>query len=166
VPTDVFRATDATIVLASDDTLRGGDPAKAVISKYELTNAIGRLTNLTISVSSAVEPFYEIGRRYPASLRPGTVSVTGSAERAFFNGALVRLLLGDGASSPPGAAAFVQPAFNVLATLRDAARPDAFAKVTVFGVAFDSWSYDLGVGKDFVMEAVTFQAIRLGYEEA
>jgi len=92
--------------------------------------------------------------------------VTGSAERAFFNGALVRLLLGDGAASPPGATAFVQPAFNVLATLRDAARPDAFAKVTVFGVQFDSWSYDLGVDKDFVMEAVTFRAMRLGYEEA
>ena len=166
MPTDVFRATDATIVLASDDTLRGGEPAKAVISQYELTNAIGRLTNLSISVRSAVEPFYEIGRRYPASLRPGPVSVTGSAERAFFNGALVRLLLGDGAASPPGTTAFVQPAFNVLATLRDAAHPDAFAKVTVFGVQFDSWSYDLGVDKDFVMEAVTFQAMRLGYEEA
>lgn len=166
MPTDVFRATDATIVLASDDTLRGGDKAKAVIGQYELTNAIGRLTNLSISVRGGVEPFYEIGRRYPASLRPGTVNVTGSADRAFFNGALLRLMLGDGAASPPGATAFVQPAFNVLVTLRDATRPDAFAKVTVFGVQFDSWSYDLGVDKDFIMEEVTFKAMRLGYEEA
>jgi hypothetical protein len=166
VPTEVFRATDAAIVLASDDTLGGGDVAKTVIGQYELTNTVGRLTSLIITVRSAVEPFYEIGRRYPAALRPGTVSVAGSAERAFFNGALVRLLLGDGASSPPGSAAFVQPAFNVLATLRDASRPDAFAKLTVFGVQFDSWTYDLRSARDFVMEAVTFRAVRLGYEEA
>ena len=44
--------TEFGIVLASDDTLRGGDPAKAVISQYELTNVIGRLTDLTITLTS------------------------------------------------------------------------------------------------------------------
>ncbi len=166
MPTDVFRASDAAIVLATDETLSGGTAAGTIISQYELSNAVGRLTNVSVSVRSDVEPFYEIGRRYPAALRPGRVAVTGSADRALINGALLRLLLGDGTASPPSSPAFVQPAFNVLATLREAARPDAFAKLTVFGVQFDSWSYDMDVAKDFVLEAVTFQAMRLGYEEA
>jgi hypothetical protein len=166
MPTDVFRAADATIVLATDDTQPGGPAAQAIIGQYELTNAVGRLTNVSISVASAVEPFYEIGRRYPAALRPGRVSVSGAADRALINGALLRLLLGDGAASPPSGPAFVQPSFNVLATLRESARPDAFAKLTVFGVQFDSWTYDVGTERDFVMESVTFQAMRLGYEEA
>jgi hypothetical protein len=166
MPTDVFRAADATIVLATDDTLPGGAPAQAIIGQYELTNAVGRLTNLSVSVHSAVEPFYEVGRRYPAALRPGRIAVSGSADRALINGALVRLLLGDGAASPPSGPSFAQPAFNVLATLREPSRPDAFAKVTVFGVHFDSWSYQVGNDRDFVMESVTFQAMRLGYEEA
>jgi hypothetical protein len=166
MPTDVFRATDAQIMLATDETLEGGTAAGALINQYDLTNAVGRLANVSICVSSDVRPFYEIGRRYPASLRPGRVAVTGSAERGLINGALLRLLLGDGAVSPPGSPSFVQPAFNLLATLRETARPDAFAKVTVFGVQFDSWSYDIGTGDDFVLEEVTFQAMRLAYEEA
>jgi len=166
MPTDVFRTSDATIVLATDDTQSGGAAAGAIISQYELSNAVGRLTNLSVSVRSAVDPFYEIGRRYPAALRPGRVAVAGSADRALINGALLRLLLGDGASSPPSGPAFVQPAFNLLATLRDVGRPDAFAKLTVFGVQFDSWTSDVAIDKDFVLESVTFQAMRLGYEEA
>ncbi|TQM61937.1 hypothetical protein [Humibacillus xanthopallidus] len=166
MPTDVFRAADATIVLATDDTQPGGAAATGLIAQYDMTNAVGRLTNLRISVASAVESFYEIGRRYPAALRPGRVSVRGCADRAMINGALLRLLLGDGSVSPPSGPAFVQPAFNVLATLREPARPDSFAKLTVFGAQFDSWSYDLGTDRDFVMESVTFQAMRLGYEEA
>ena len=166
MPTDVFRAADATIVLATDDTQPGGAAAQGLIAQYELTNAVGRLTNLSVSVASAVESFYEIGRRYPAALRPGPVSVRGAADRALNNGALLRLLLGDGSVSPPSGPAFVQPAFNLLATLREPARPDAFAKLTVFGAQFDSWTYDLGTDRDFVMESVTFQAMRLGYEEA
>jgi hypothetical protein len=166
MPTDVFRAADATILLATDDTQPGGAAAQGIISQYELTNAVGRLTNLSVTVRSAVEAFYEIGRRYPAALRPGRIAVTGSADRALINGALVRLLLGDGAASPPSGPTFSQPAFNLLATLREPSRPDAFAKLTVFGVQFQSWTYDVATDRDFVMESVTFQAARLGYEEA
>lgn len=166
MPTDVLRASDAAIVLATDDTQSGGPAAGAIISQYELSNAVGRLTNLRVSVRSAVKPFYEIGRRYPAALRPGLVTVAGSAERALINGALLRLLLGDGAGSPPSGPAFAQPMFNLLATLRDVGRPDVFAKLTVFGVQFDSWISEVSFDKDFVLESVTFQAMRLGYEES
>jgi len=36
--------------------------------------------------------------------------------------------------------------------------------VTVFGVKFDSWNYTIPSEK-FVMEGVTFQAMRIAYEE-
>jgi hypothetical protein len=74
-------------------------------------------------------------------------------------------LLGDGAVSPPAAANFVQPSFNIIATLRDPSRPDQQTKVTVFGAKFDSWSYNIPMD-DFVMEDVSFKALRLAFEES
>lgn len=166
MPNDVFRAIDAVLVLGVDDaSTPEGQAADALVSQYDLSNVVGRLTNVSISVSSDVQPFFEIGRRYPTHLRPGVVRVSGAAERAHVNGALLKLLLGDGATSPPAAAAFVQPAFNVIATLKDPAKPAQQSRITVFGVRFDRWDYTIP-GDQFVMEKVTFQALRLAFEES
>jgi hypothetical protein len=165
MPNDVFRAIDAVLVFSVDDpSSPEGTAANALVSKYDLSNVVGRLSNVTVLVSSDVKPFYEIGRRYPTHLRPGVVRVWGTAERAHVNGALLRLLLGDGAVSPPSAANFVQPAFNIVATLKDPAHPNNDTRVTVFGTRFDSWTYTIPA-EDFVMETVSFQALRLSYEE-
>jgi hypothetical protein len=166
MPNDVFRTTDAVLVLGVDDASSPeGQAADALVSQYDLSNVVGRLTNLSVSVSSDVRPFFEIGRRYPTHLRSGTVQVSGSAERAHVNGALLRLLLGDGAVSPPSAANFVQPSFNVISTLRDPAHPTQQTKVTLFGVKFDSWQYAIP-NDAFVMERVSFQALRVSFEES
>jgi hypothetical protein len=37
--------------------------------------------------------------------------------------------------------------------------------VTVFGARFDSWTYTVP-SEDFVMESVSFQALRLSFEES
>ncbi len=163
---DVYRAIDATLVLGAGDTdFPDGAAAEAIVEDYDLSDVVGRLRNVSMLVSSDVRPFYEIGRRYATQLRPGVVSVSGTAERAHVNGALLRLLLGEGASSPPGDANFVQPDFNLVATLRDSARPDSFVRVNVFGVKFDSWRYHIPAD-DFVMEQVSFRARRTAFEEA
>lgn len=165
MPNDVFRANDAVLVLAVDDTNSPeGAAADALVSQYDLSNVVGRLRDVTISVATDLRSFYEIGRRYPTHLRPGTVAVSGTAARAHVNGALLRLLLGDGAVSPPAAANFVQPSFNIIATLTNPALPDQFTKVTIFGVKFESWSYHIP-SDEFVMESVAFQAMRLAFEE-
>lgn len=165
MPNDVFRAIDATLVLGVDDTSSPeGAAADSLVTEYDLSNVVGRLQNVTISVASDLKPFYEIGRRYPTHLRPGIVRVSGTVERAHINGALLRLLLGDGAVSPPASANFVQPAFNIIANLSNSARPDQFTKVIAFGVKFESWSYHVPM-EDFVMESVAFQALRLAFEE-
>jgi hypothetical protein len=166
MPNDVFRAIDAVLVLGVDDkNAPEGAAADAIVSQYGLSNAVGRLRGVMISVTSDVKPFYEIGRRYPTHLRSGVVQTSGSIQRAHINGALLRLLLGDGAASPPGAANFVQPSFNIIATLQDSARPDQQTKIIVFGAKFESWNYSIPAD-DFVMEAVTFQALRVAFEEA
>lgn len=166
MPNDVLRSTDAVLVLAVEDaSTPEGKAADALVSQYDLSNVVGRLTNVSISVESDVRPFYEIGRRYPTHLRPGVLRIGGSAERAHVNGALLRLLLGDGAVSPPSGPSFVQPSFNLISTLRDPAEPTQSSKVTVFGVKFDSWVYTVP-SDAFVMESITFQATRLTYEES
>lgn len=162
---DVLRAIDAVLVLGVEDTSTPeGQAADALVSQYDLSNVVGRLTNVSIGVASDVQPFYEIGSRYPTHLRPGIVRVTGTAERAHVNGALLKLLLGDGATSPPSGPSFVQPSFNLISTLKDSNHPTQSTKVTVFGVKFDSWTYTIP-SDTFVMEAVSFQAMRVAYEE-
>lgn len=166
MPNDVFRAIDAVLVLGVDDT---GSPegalAESLVAQYDLSNAVGRLRNVSICVASDLKPFYEIGQRYATRLRPGVVAISGTIERAHVNGALLRLLLGEGAVSPPAAANFAQPAFNIIATLADPARPGQQTQVTVFGAKFESWNYQIPA-EDFVMEAVRFQALRLAFEES
>ncbi|MDQ4126397.1 MAG: hypothetical protein M3151_00320 [Actinomycetota bacterium] len=166
MPNDVFRAIDATLVLGVEDpNLPEGAAADALVAEYDLSNTVGRLHRVTISVLSDVRPFYEIGRRFPTHLRPGVVRVFGRAERAHVNGALLRLLLGEGAVSPPGGANFPQPAFNVVASLQDPTRPEQMTRVTVFGTKFDGWDYNVATEDSFVMEQVSFQALRIAFEE-
>lgn len=166
MPNDVFRAIDAVLVLGVDDSSSPeGAAADGLVSQYDLSNAVGRLRGVTVRVASDVKPFYELGRRYPTHLRPGVISTTGTVERAHVNGALLRLLLGEGAVSPPGSANFAQPAFNIIATLTESSHPDQMTRLNIFGVKFSSWSYQIPT-EDFIMESVTFQALRVSFEES
>jgi hypothetical protein len=166
VANTVYRAIDGTMTLAVDDLQSPeGAAANGLLSEYDLSNVVGRLIGVTISVDTVLRPFFEIGQRYPTYLRPGTVTVSGSAQRAHVNGALIRLLLGDGAVSPPAQQNFVQPAFNIVANLRDPAQPDQHTRLTAFGARFASWGYAIPLD-DFVVERVTFQALRIAFEES
>jgi hypothetical protein len=166
MPNDVFRAIDAMLVLAVDDAATPeGAGADELIAQYDLSNAVGRLRNVSVMATTDLQPFYEIGQRYPTHLRPGVVKISGTAEHAHVNGALLRLLLGEGAASPPGSTNFVHPSFNMIANLNDPSRPGEYSKLSVFGVKFSNWSYSVQL-EDFVMEHVSFQARRLAFEEA
>ena len=162
---NVFRGSDATLVLAVDDsaTVEGG-LADGLINEYEFSNVVGRLTNVTVQVENELRPYHEIGKRFPTELRPGNINVTGSADRAHINGAMLRLLLGDGATSPPPSEAIPQPAFNIVINLKNPALPDNSSKVVIFGAKFATWNFHLPED-DFVMEGITFRAIRVSTEE-
>jgi len=163
--TNVYRGSDATLVLAVDDasTVEGG-LADVLISEYDFSNIVGRLTNVQIKLENDVRPFHEIGKRFPTELRPGNLNVSGSAERAHINGALLRLLLGDGSQSPPPVQSIPQPTFNMVVSLKNPAVPGITTKVIVFGVKFETWSFSLPED-EFVMEGITFKALRVSAEE-
>ena len=163
---NVFRGSDASLVLAVDDTATvEGGLADGLINEYEFSNAVGRLTNVSVRVENALKPYHEIGKRYPTELRPGNINVYGTADRAHINGAMLRLLLGEGATSPPPTTGMAQPAFNLVINLQNPALPDNFSKIVVFGVKFESWVFQMPED-DFVMEGISFRAIRVSTEEA
>jgi hypothetical protein len=163
--TNVFRGSDASLVLAVDDssTVEGG-LADGLISEYEFSNVVGRLQDVTVRVDNEVRAYHEIGKRLPSELRPGNVNISGSAARAHINGAMLRLLLGEGAQSPPPAENTAQPTFNIVINMKNPSLPDNGSIVTLFGVKFDSWSFRLPED-DFIMEGITFKAMRISTEE-
>lgn len=156
--TNVFRGTDATLTLAAEsEDAPEGQAAATVISTYQLS-PVGRASNVEVHVRTELETFHEIGRRHPVVLRPGNIHVSGKVDRAYINGALLRLLLGQGAEPDRVAEPYPQPAFNLVLDVKDPAVPGTSSTITVHGVKFENWSYSLPEA-DFVMEAVTFKGL-------
>ena len=99
---NVFRGSDATLVLAVEDSeSQEGQLADGLISQYDLSSVVARLQQVQVKVENDVYPYHEIGQRFASELRPGNINISGTARRAHINGAMIRLLLGDGAASPP-----------------------------------------------------------------
>lgn len=159
--TTVYSGADGTISVAVEAG-PSGEKAKAVIDKYALT-PVGRATGVTVRVTNDVKPFHELGQRFATELRPGNMNVYGTIERAYINGALLRLMLGDAADNRP-AGSFVSPSFNLSLQLLNPNLPDASATVTVMGVQLNEWSYSLPED-DFIMEQVGFRALWIKTEE-
>jgi hypothetical protein len=160
--TNVFTGMDGTISVAVE-TGPEGDAAAAVNDQYGLT-PIGRATGVTVQVSSSMRPFHEIGQRYATELRPGNINVTGTIERAHINGALAKLMLGEGGAGTRPAGAFVSPTFNLSLRHENAGMPGNSSTVTVHGVKLDGWTYEMPED-EFVMESVTFKALWIGVED-
>jgi hypothetical protein len=158
---NVFRGSDGTISLAVE-TGPEGDLAGAINDEYGLT-PVGRVTGVTVNVTTDVEPFHELGQRFATELRPGNINVTGSIQRAHVNGALLKLMLGDAASARP-AATFASPSFNLNLRLENPATPGNTSTVTVMGVKLNSWAYTLPED-DFVLEQVGFRALWVKVED-
>jgi len=159
--TNVFRGSDGALVLAVDAGVEG-EKAQAIIDQYNLT-PVGRVVNVEVQVDTELKAFHELGQRYPTELRPGNVNISGSIERAAINGALLKLLLGDAATSRP-AGTFVSPSFNLDLRMENPARPGVSSAVTLHGVKIQNWSYQIPED-DFVMERVGFRALWISVED-
>ena len=156
---NVFRGSDATLNLAVNDTTTvEGGLAGSLIDQYEFSNLVGKLTNVQVRLENDVKPYHEIGNRFATELRPGNLNVTGTIERAHINGALLKLLLGDGNTTPSPTTP--QPVFEIVINMTNPANPDATTKVTISGVKFDSWNFSLPEDH-FIMEAVSFRAVSI-----
>ncbi len=152
----IFTGADGAISVAADTGIEG-EAAADIAETYALT-PVGRATGVTIMVESEMRPFHEIGQRYATELRPGNVNVRGTIERAHVNGALLRLMLGEGANASRPAAAFPSPTFNLSVRLENPAFPGNTATVTVHGVKLDGWSFTFPEDA-FVMEQVSFRGL-------
>lgn len=159
--TSVFTGADGSITLAPV-TGAEGDRAKAVIDPYFGGSAVGRAQNVRVEARSEVRPFHEIGQRFATELRSGNVTIRGTIGRAYINGALLKLMLGDAATNL--LPSWAQPAFNITLHAVNAAAADVTSTVTLHEVKFDSWVYDLPED-DFLMESVSFQARYLTVED-
>lgn len=162
--TNVFRGSDATLTLAPTDAEQPeGAAANEVIEFYQLS-PVGRASGVEVYVQTELEQFHEVGRRHPAQLRPGNINVSGKINRAYINGALLRLLLGVGAVPEREAEPYPQPSFNLQLLLEDPATPGTTSNITVHGVKLENWAYNLPED-EFVMESVTFKGLFITVED-
>ena len=163
---NIYVGSDASLVLSveQDDSSSEGSLASDLISEFDLSTVVGRLHKVQIRVEQDLRPYHELGNRYASDLRPGMIRVSGTSERAHINGALLSLMLGDGAQSAAPKGSFAQPSFNMVINLNSPAREKITNKLVVFGVKFESWDFT-APEDDFVMESVTFKALRIAVEE-
>jgi hypothetical protein len=160
--TSVFTGADGSITLSTPEGTEG-EQAQAVIDGYEMIS-VGRVQDVRVQVKSDVKAFHEIGQRYATELRPGNVEIKGTIGRAYVNGAMLKLMLGEAADGRP-AASWAQPAFNITLLVENAANVGVNNTVTLHDVKVDAWQY--GVPEDdFVMESVGFQALYMTVTDA
>lgn len=157
----VYTGADGSITLSTPEGAEGA-AAQAVIDDNAMIS-VGRATGVTIEVSSDVRAFHEIGQRYASELRPGNIAISGTISRAYINGALIKLMLGEAATSRP-AASWAQPAFNITVLAENPALPGNRSSITLHQVKIDNWSYQMPED-DFIMEGARFQALYMTVED-
>jgi hypothetical protein len=155
--TRTFFGTDGTLTVANQTALE----ADTLTSYLGEGNTVGRVVNVSLSISTEVKPFHEIGFRLPRELRAGRIDIGGTVERALVNGALLRLMLGEYAVGEE-AAGFVVPTLDMVVTLDNQQPPgdEGNSVLTVYGVVFDSWNMSVPA-HDFVLEGLSFKAKRI-----
>jgi tail tube protein len=153
--TSTYFGTDGSISLSDVDGFGG------FAGYFGESGAVGRVTNISIRIATELKTFHELGSRAPRELRAGNFSISGSVERAYINGAMLKMMLGDYAEKEE-APGFKIPTFNMKIILDNATTPGdpGNSTLTVFGAIFDSWTFHLPED-DFVLENLTFQAKRL-----
>jgi len=153
--TSVFTGADGSLTLSVPQGPEG-ESAQAVIDQYELIS-VGRVQDVTVEVISDVKPFHEMGQRYATQLRPGNVEIRGTIGRAYINGAMLKLMLGEAADGRP-AASWTQPALNMTVLATNPSVPGVSSTLTLHDVKIDSWSFHLPED-EFLLESVAFKAL-------
>ena len=163
INTQVFRGSEASLQLAKLDSPAGALGDQIFNTEYNIST-VGRVTGVQICVETDLEAFHEIGSRLSVNVYPGTINICGSVERAYINGALLRLLMGDLALSPPTKNE-LQPQFNLTLDLTDPGQAGGVGtKVIVEGVRFHNWNL-IVPEDDFITEKMTFKAVHIHREE-
>ena len=152
--TSVFTGADGSLALSTNGGKEGA-VAKDILKSYDTIN-VGRVQNVRVELHSEVHAFHELGQRYPTELRPGNVTIKGTIERAYINGAMLNLILGEAKGGRP-AGSWSQPAFNITLMVQNPAQPDQPSTIQLNDVKIEDWVFDMPED-DFVMESLSFQA--------
>ncbi len=157
--TRTFFGTDGTLTVANAESAMDAD---TMTSYFGEGNVVGRVLDVSVSVATSVHAFHEMGFRLPRELRAGRITIGGTVERAYVNGALLRLMLGDYATTEE-APGFTIPQFDMVLGLdnQSPAGEPGNSVLTLYGVMFDQWRLDLPAD-DFTIENARFQAQRVG----
>lgn len=155
--TRTFYGTDGTLTVANQTAMEPDE----LTSYLGEGNVVGRVVNVNLDVATDVEAFHEMGYRLPRELRAGRITIAGSVERAYVNGAMLKLMLGQYVTTEE-APGFTIPSFDMVLALDNQAPPGdpGNSSLTVFGVMFDRWRLDLPAD-DFVLENLSFKAQRI-----
>lgn len=146
-------------------TLSDADPtafdADSFTKYFGEDGILGRVTNVSLNVSTEIKSFHEMGSHAPKEIRAGNITIAGTVERAYINGALLKLMLGKYAEDTE-TTAFKIPTFNMKMAL-DNLKLDGDqgnSVLTVYGVIFNNWQFRLPED-DFVLEQLSFRARRI-----
>ena len=159
--TNTFYGTDGILTLSDPDGL----DADVFTGYFGEGGIVGRVTNVSMQVTVDIKEFHELGSHAAKELRAGNISIGGTVDRAFINGALLKLMLGKYAETEE-TAAFKIPSFNMKVSL-DNLKPEGDAGngvLTLYGVIFSSWQFNLPED-DFVLEKCSFKARRITSED-
>ena len=157
INTNTFFGTDGSLVVSDPS-----HPDAVEFATYFVENGVvGRVMGVSVIVTTEIKAHYEIGSRAPKELRAGNIAIAGAVERAYINGAMLKLMLGQYATSEetPG---FVIPTFTMKLILDNALPPGdpGNSILDLHGVMFDTWQVHLPED-DFMLEKLTFKAKRI-----
>ena len=133
-----------------------------MFTKYFGENGVvGMVTGVNVAVTTEIKAAYVVGSRAPKELRSGNIAIGGTVDRAYINGAMLKLMIGKYADSEE-AQGFVIPAFNMKLVLDNLMPPGdpGNSILTLYGVMFDSWQVSLPED-DFMLEHLSFKARRI-----
>lgn len=156
---NVYTGANGTLALAPESSPEG-NAAKTAWGAYSKAPDVGRVTGVAVFVATDLKEYYQIGQRHPVSLNPENIAISGEIDRAYMNGALLFLLLGQGALMQRKKEPYVQPTFSMTLTLSDPAVPANKASLELKGVKFMNWEVSVPED-DFVMEKVKFKALTI-----
>jgi hypothetical protein len=156
---------NSSTYFGTDGTLIVSDPVgldAAIFASYlGESGVVGRVMGVTVYVTTDIKVHHEIGTRAPKELRAGNISIGGTVDRAYINGAMLKLMLGQYADSEESTG-FLIPTFNlklILDNMMPAGDPGN-SIINLFGVMFSSWQVNLPED-DFMLEKLTFKARRI-----
>lgn len=159
--TNTFFGTDGSLTFSDPDGFDTG----AFTNYFGESGLVGRVVNVSLSVSMDLKTFHELGSHSTKELRVGNIYINGTVERAYINGALLKLMMGQYAEKEE-TTPFKIPSFNMKIIL-DNLKPEGEAGnsiLTVYGVVFNSWQYNLPED-DFVLEKLSFKGKRIYLED-